>query len=482
MARWFVDRSAQRGIPAVSLRRLLPEASFAGVSDLVVSGCSADSRRLDPGQVFVALRGRERDGHRYVARALERGAAAVVVERPMPEAGRLQVVVPDTRRAYARISHALAGDPSEAMAVVGVAGPEGRAAVALFLRAILEAAGRRVGLVGGPDEPPGRPEPDAGELAERLGRMVERRCEAAVVALSSARLARGDAEGLALVAAVSTGVAAVGPDPEARRAERHAQARLFRRVAAGGAAVVDADDPDSDLLGAVNLEARRVAFGLGDGPDVAALLDGLDADGSRFRLLGLGREVAVRLRPLGRRPIGWALAAAATARAIGLEAEAVAEGLESVARLPGRPEPLDRRPSAGVAAFRLDRARDGRGLAEALAALRDCGFPRVTCVLAASGDPAADRALAAAAESGADLVVATSATADPRDAASALDDLLAGARRPGRFLVEPEPARALATARALARPGEALLHVATGPEARPARPRRRPAPPLRLSA
>src|SRR5262249_21351619 len=86
LPRSFVERNAQRGIPSISLRRLLPEARFVGCSDMEVSGCSADSRRLDPGQVFIAVRG-ERDGHLEIERALERGAAAVVVERPCPEGG-----------------------------------------------------------------------------------------------------------------------------------------------------------------------------------------------------------------------------------------------------------------------------------------------------------------------------------------------------------------------------------------------------------
>src|SRR5580704_18545420 len=77
MARWFVDRSPQRGIPSVSLRRLLPEAQFVGCRDWEVSGCSADSRRLEPGQVFVAVTGPDHDGHAFVKRALERGASGV---------------------------------------------------------------------------------------------------------------------------------------------------------------------------------------------------------------------------------------------------------------------------------------------------------------------------------------------------------------------------------------------------------------------
>src|SRR4051795_8319665 len=125
MARWFVDRLPQRGIPSVSLRRLLPEARFEGCRDWEVSGCTADSRRLDPGQVFVAVRGARHDGHAYVTQALERGAAGVVVERPVPEAGRPQVVVPDTRLALAVLCQALAGDPVDQLVTVGVTGTTG---------------------------------------------------------------------------------------------------------------------------------------------------------------------------------------------------------------------------------------------------------------------------------------------------------------------------------------------------------------------
>ncbi len=113
MARWFLDRSPQRGIPSVSLRRLLPDAQFVGCHDWEVSGCTADTRKLDPGQVFVAVRGERSDGHSFVSRALEHGAAGVVVERACPEAGRLQVVVPDSRAAHSRISQARAGSPTD---------------------------------------------------------------------------------------------------------------------------------------------------------------------------------------------------------------------------------------------------------------------------------------------------------------------------------------------------------------------------------
>ena len=117
MARWFVDRLPQRGIPSVSLRRLLPEAQFVGCRGL--GGLRLHRRSSPAGPGPGLRRGPEArpgyDGHAFVREALERGAAGVVVERPCPEAGRLQVVVPDAMAAHARICQALAGDPSHSL-------------------------------------------------------------------------------------------------------------------------------------------------------------------------------------------------------------------------------------------------------------------------------------------------------------------------------------------------------------------------------
>ncbi len=150
MARWFVDRLPQRGLPSVSLRRLLPEAQFAGCGDWKIFGCTDDHRRLEPGQVFVAVREARPgyDGHLFVREALERGAAGVVLERPCPEAGRLQVIVPNATAAHARICHALVGDPSHQLVTMGVTGSFGKTITALMVRSIIDAAGDRCGLVG----------------------------------------------------------------------------------------------------------------------------------------------------------------------------------------------------------------------------------------------------------------------------------------------------------------------------------------------
>lgn len=471
MARWFTDRRPQQGIPSVSLRRLLPEARFLGCEDFEVSGCTADSRRLEPGQVFVAVRGRRHDGHTFVAQALERGAAGVVVERPVPEAGRLQIVVPDTRAAHARLCQALAGDPSEQLVTVGVTGSCGQTLTALFLRAIFQAAGGRHGLIGRlgwsdgvATRPIGSGVQGAEGLAEMLGQMVDHGCAGAVIELDHAALAKRRISGIQFDAALVTnlgGEPALSPDEIQRR--RTAMARLFRQVVPGGAAVVNADDPQAQLLGAVNLDAHYVTFGLDSEADVTASIERLDRAGSRFWLHGLGRTARVSLRLVGRSTVAQALAAAAMARVREIDVDAVVAGLESVMGVPGRLDAVEEGQAYDV---RVDQAREPVELQDALASLRAITPRRIVCVLGAEGlRPDAQnerRRLAATAEHGADRVILTTDNPRAENPNAILDDLIAGFVRPGRVRVEPDRARAIEAALAEAMPGDAVLLAGKG--------------------
>jgi UDP-N-acetylmuramoyl-L-alanyl-D-glutamate--2,6-diaminopimelate ligase len=471
MARWFVDRQAHRGIPSVSLRRLLPEARFLGCEDFEVSGCTADSRRLDPGQVFVAVRGDRHDGHAFITQAMERGAAGVVVERPVPEAGRLQIVVPDSRSALARLCQALAGDPSEQLLTLGVTGACGRTVTALFLRAIFEAAGGRYGLVsrlgwsdGASERPAGAGLTRAEGLAGMLAEMVDRGCAGAVLECDPQALRRRRVEGVNFDAAVVTDVSA---DPAETTgvivARRAAMARLFRQLAPGGTAVVNADDPQAELLGAVNLDARRVAFGFHAPADVTARVERLDRQGSRLLLHGFGREAVVSLRLPGKSNASHALAAAAVAWSRGVDIDAVVDGLESVTSVPGRLDSIDEGQGFEV---RVDQARDAAELREALVCLRSIVPGRVHCVFGAEGlreDAVAGRlALAAAAEVAADRLTVTTDNPRSEDPNRIIDDLLAGTLHPGRVRVEPDRRLAIEAALADALPGDAVLIAGKG--------------------
>jgi UDP-N-acetylmuramoyl-L-alanyl-D-glutamate--2,6-diaminopimelate ligase len=409
-----------------------------------------------------------------VAQALERGAAGVVVERFCPEAGRLQVVVPDARVALGRLCHALAGDPAQQLVMIGVTGTCGKTVTSLFLRSIFEATGARIGLVGAAGwsdgvttRPAARSVPDAEGLASMLAAMVEHGCLGGVIELSGAALERRRVEGLGFDAAVVTDLASVwGGEPEAMlQLRRRLKARLFRRIVPGGAAVVNADDPHAALLSAVNLAARPVSFALDQPADLTARIERLDRSGTRFLLRGFDREVAIALRLIGVHHVSQALAAAAVAWARGLAVDAVVAGLESVRPIPGRLEPVDQGQDFDV---RVDRARTGPELRKVLTTLRTLvhgsGSGRIHCVLGAEGlqDRTVRLGLAEAAEADADRVILTTDNPRTEDPNQILDDLLAGFRRPGRVRIELDRGRAIDVALADAGAGDIVLITGKG--------------------
>ncbi|APW64123.1 Mur ligase family protein [Paludisphaera borealis] len=489
MARWFVDRLPQRGIPSVSLRRLLPEAQFVGCPDWEVSGCTDDHRRLDPGQVFVAVRAPRYDGHGFVREALDRGAAGVVVEQPCPEAGRLQVVVNDARAAHARICHALAGDPSERLITLGVTGTYGKTVTSLMVRSILKAAGLRCGLVGGngwSDGATTRPlggsldhvGPNTAErgarpgfwpggaagLASILSYMVDQECEAGVIEVAADAIDSRCFEGVSFQAAVATDLTLpLGFPTEVSLRKRRAKAKLFRKIAPGGAAVVNDDDPNAEILGALNLDARRVSFGVKrpGQVDVSAAIERIDSSGSRFILQGFDRAVPINLQLVGERHISHALAAAALAWSLHIDRDAVVAGLENLANVAGHLEAVDEGQDFDV---RIDAAQTATPLAQALAAVRSVAAGRVHLVLSAEGDQDRNtrRALAEVAESAADRVVLTLGNPRSENPDQILDDLLGGFHRPGKVQVEPDRKRAIETALAEARCGDAVLVAGKG--------------------
>jgi UDP-N-acetylmuramoyl-L-alanyl-D-glutamate--2,6-diaminopimelate ligase len=284
-----------------------------------------------------------------------------------------------------------------------------------------------------------------------------------VLEIPAKSLMRREIDGLAFDVAVVTDLGEVaGADQEALLARRRAKARLFRKVIAGGATVVNADDPDAELLGAVNLDAQRVSFGIERPADVSAQIERIDERGARLRLRGFDREAAVDLRLAGAAHVPHALAAAAVAWARELPIDAVVTGLETVTHIPGRLEPVHEGQDFGVW---VDQAQSGAELRQALASLRAFTKGRIHCVFGAEGlrDRHERFGLAIAAEAGADRLILTSNNPRTEHPDQILDDLLGGLHRPGRALVEPDRRRAIGAALADAQPGDAVLIAGKGP-------------------
>ena len=128
---------------------MLPEVAASGAGSITFDAVERDSRRVQPGDLFVAMRGPNHDGLKYIPEAVQRGCAVVIADREAESSlGIPLIVVPDARDAYGRICHALAGHPSRELKVIGVTGTNGKTTTSCLIASILNAAGYPTGLIG----------------------------------------------------------------------------------------------------------------------------------------------------------------------------------------------------------------------------------------------------------------------------------------------------------------------------------------------
>ncbi len=383
----------------IKLSRLLEgvEVLEAPPTDPEVTGLCYDSRRLKPGDCFVAIPGTHTDGHRFVETALRDGAVAAVVQRPAGTAWP-QVVVPDTRRALALMSSTLHDHPSRDMVVIGVTGTDGKTTTTTMIHQMLLSAGRRVGSMSTVDirfgdavDPNDSRQTtlEALEVQEQLARMRDAGLKYAVIETSSHGLALQRVVGVDYDVAVFTNIAHEHLDfHKTIEAYREAKAQLID-LTAGSArkgidktAVLNRDDPSYAYL--VNRPiARRITYGLQLDADlkadrVEATPDGLKVEAST----PLG-SLSVRLKMSGRWNAANALAAAAAGVAVRLTLDEIRQGLESYRGVSGRMERVDLGQPFSVI---IDYAHTPQSLEKVLRELRPITRGKLIAVFGSAGD------------------------------------------------------------------------------------------------
>jgi UDP-N-acetylmuramoyl-L-alanyl-D-glutamate--2,6-diaminopimelate ligase len=454
----------------VSLRRLLPDATFIGCSDIEVSCVSTDSRTVAPGQLFAAICGAHCDGHRFLADAVRRGAAAVLVERPAPELSEPQCVVPDTRVAYATLCHALAGNPAARLTVIGITGTNGKTTTAILTRSILQAAGHRVGLIGTIEQIDGvtsipaaltTPGPDV--LARLMRRMVDAGCSHAVMEVSSHALDQRRTAGITFDTAVFTNLTQDHLDYHRDiDAYRAAKARLFRERGPRAYAVLNADDPTSKLY-AEECPGPIMRYAMRSVADFTAYDVRPSLDGSRFFVESCSGRCEIATPLTGEHNVYNLLAAAAVGRRYGIAWDVIRAGLEGVAAIPGRLERVRCGQPFGVL---VDYAHTPGAIRSVLASLRRVCTGRILCLFGAGGDR--DRTkrplMAQAVEAAADAIVVTSDNPRSEDPRRIIREIVAGFRRRQPDEVEPDRRKAIELILAMARPGDCVLIAGKGHE------------------
>jgi UDP-N-acetylmuramoyl-L-alanyl-D-glutamate--2,6-diaminopimelate ligase len=312
-------------------------------SDTPVTAISYDSRRVTPGSIFVALRGLKADGTTFVPQALSRGAAVIVadVAPPADHAGPW-LLVTDARLALALLADAFYEHPSRRMRVVGVTGTNGKTTTAYLLASMLDAAGLEAGLLGtvtyrlgGEEREASRTTPEAPDVQQLLDEMIRQGCRSAVMEVSSHALALKRVDGMRFAAGIFTNLTRDHLDfHEDMETYFLAKRRLFEMLPDQAPGVINLDDPRGASL--VDVCRRPVTFAMTKTADVMPGPLEITLDGLSFDIRTPRGVVPVHSRLVGRPNVSNILAAAATAVALDLPLDAVAEGVRALPGVPGR--------------------------------------------------------------------------------------------------------------------------------------------------
>lgn len=454
-------------VPEMTVGRLANRLGgcVRGTADTFVRGVSHDSRTVRSGDLFVAMRGANADGHDYVGEALARGAAAVVCERPL-EHPAPQIVVGNGRVALAQAAAEVYGHPSRFLRLVGVTGTNGKTTVVHMIESVARAAGERTGVIGTLGArigdlvlPTPLTTPEASDLQRQLAVMRGREVTTAVIEVSSHGLALHRVDWVRFGLAVFTNLGHDHLDFHGSREEYYRSKALLFSPALSEEGVVWIDDRWGRRL-AARAEIPLTTVGTGPEADVRGRMvsEGLSEVAMECRVGGthLMLEAPIGGRHNGRNAL---LAAAATLR-MGFSPAEVAAGISSLPQVAGRFELVASDPVAVV----VDYAHTPGAIRAAIRAARAAAEGRVIAVIGAGGDrDRTKRIEMARAVAAADCVLLTSDNPRSEDPAAILSDLAAGLTGRG-FTVEEDREEAIRGAVGRARPGDVVLILGKGHE------------------
>ncbi len=440
-----------------------------------VTGIAYDSRRVQPGQLFVALKGQRADGTAFAREARDRGAVVVVAEEPAPADVHVPwAIVPDARRALAILAAEFHRHPSRELQVIGITGTNGKTTTAYLTAAMFDAAAVRCGLMGtvgyriGDDvRDAERTTPEAPDVQAMLREMVDRGCGACAMEVSSHALALRRVDDVTFAAGVFTNLTRDHLDFHADMdAYFQAKRRLFEMLPATAPALINVDDPRG--AGLADLAARPVTYAVNRRADITPGPLSFSLDGLQFEVRTPRGTVHVTSKLVGRPNVYNILAAVAIATALDLPFDAIERGLVSLDGVPGRFQIVSARGSDVTVV--VDYAHTDDALRNLLETARPLAKGRLITVFGCGGDRDKTKRPLMGLVAGrlSDVVVLTSdnpRSEDPQRIVEEIQRGLAGETRAGREAMAIVDRRAaIDKAIGLAQPGDLVLVAGKGHE------------------
>nr|VFK38977.1 MAG: UDP-N-acetylmuramoylalanyl-D-glutamate--2,6-diaminopimelate ligase [Candidatus Kentron sp. SD]VFK43824.1 MAG: UDP-N-acetylmuramoylalanyl-D-glutamate--2,6-diaminopimelate ligase [Candidatus Kentron sp. SD]VFK78544.1 MAG: UDP-N-acetylmuramoylalanyl-D-glutamate--2,6-diaminopimelate ligase [Candidatus Kentron sp. SD] len=460
-------------LPLNRILKNIPVIARQGSDALSIQNIHFDSRRIEEGDLFFALKGTRVDGRGFIAQAVRNGARAVVCEHPPPPdlPRELAIItVGDPNAALGIAASDFYGAPSRSLALVGVTGTNGKTTIATSLFRLFRKRGYKVGLLSTiqnriHDEKitTTHTTPDALRINRLIRKMVDAGCQYCFMEVSSHALAQQRVSGLRFAGGIFSNLTQDHLDyHETFEQYRDAKKSFFDRLPPDAFALANADDPNANLM-LRDCHSRKFHYATRTSADFNCRILEKGFDGMTLDLSG----IRVRARLTGAFNASNLLAVHGAAMLLGQPREAVLAAISSLGNVAGRFESM--RASRGVTAI-IDYAHTPDALENVLETIRGIrnGNQRIITVVGAGGDrdrtkrPLMGRIVARSS----DRVILTTDNPRSEDPARIIDDMRQGIRDPDQQKVARilDRRQAIETALSQAAPGDIVLVAGKGHE------------------
>ncbi len=365
--------------------------SSKGDLDVEINGIVYDSRKTRKGNLFICVSGYKQDGHSYISDALQKGAAAVIVEKDVDAKGVALVKVHSSRAAMPLLASAFYRNPTQKLRLVGITGTSGKTTTTYLIKSIFEAAHKKIGLLGSISTQIGdkvyvssKTTPESPDLQNLFREMVDMHMDYAVMEVSSHSLELGRVDGCKFSVGVFTNLTQDHLDfHKTMQSYREAKRKLFYKTR--DANIINIDDIHGKLIAdeVSGLKTPLITFGIDNQADIMAKNIRIDSKGVSFVLTTPEYETELKIKIPGKFSVYNALAAAAVAYALGIDRKTIREGLYKVGCVPGRSEIVETNTPYTVI---IDYAHKPDGLEKILTAIRQYAKERIITLVGCGGD------------------------------------------------------------------------------------------------
>lgn len=457
----------------MSLRALL-EGWLTTVPEVAISGLSLDSRQVEPGHAFIAMKGAKSHGMQFAEQAVANGCVAIIHDGRLDN-GDIDVPLVEFEDLPLRLGELASrfwAAPSEEMTIAGVTGTNGKTSVTHFLAQAWQQVHQQAGLIGtlgyGPIDvlsEATHTTPDPLTLNQVLADCIDSGIDHLAMEVSSHALDQHRCDTVQFDAAVFTNISRDHLDyHDDMQAYAETKRRLFTDYAPTFAIINRDDMTGRRWINELNGSMQVLSFGLAPGAELRAEIRCMDADGMALSFEGPWGPGELRTGLIGAFNVSNLLAAAGTLTLLGMSWEETIRELELVKPVPGRMMRLGGQPGQPVVV--IDYAHTPDALSQSLAAVRDHLSGRLVCVFGCGGnrDRGKRAQMGSLAESLADQLVVTSDNPRYESVSSIINDVLAGMEHPDRAIVEADRFRAIRRAVTQSGPGDIVLIAGKGHE------------------